>query len=174
MTESTQDSPLTVLRRTVPQTGRVQWIGFASERRAPITVATGIELIAELGLDGDHHARPAQPDQPPRPRQVTLIQAEHLPVIAAMLGRDAVDPELMRRNLVVSGIPLLALKDQSFAIGDAMLMGTGPCPPCSRMEENLGLGGYAASRGHGGITARVLVGGTIEIGDDVQFVNIEG
>ncbi|WP_407540948.1 MOSC domain-containing protein [Deinococcus radiomollis] len=97
-------------------------------------------------------------------RQVTLIQAEHLPVIAALAGLDAVTPGELRRNIVVSGLPLLALKDRRFRIGGVLLEGTGECHPCSRMEEALGPGGYNAVRGHGGITARVLEGGTVVLG----------
>jgi len=85
------------------------------------------------------------------------------------MGRDSVDPGVLRRNLVVSGINLLALRDCLFAIGDVVLVGTGPAAPCSRMEEALGPGGLNAMRGHGGITARILEGGTLRVGDAVRF-----
>jgi len=71
----------------------------------------------------------------------------------------------MRRNLVVSGINIASLKDKHFRLGSTELAGTGFCHPCSRMEENLGRGGYNAVRGHGGITAKVIQGGRVNKGD---------
>ena len=102
-------------------------------------------------------------------RQVTLIQAEHFPALSAMMGHEVV-PEDTRRNLVVSGLNLLALRDKRFKIGEVMFEGSGLCHPCSRMEETLGEGGYNVMRGHGGILARVLQGGTIRVGDEVAFL----
>jgi MOSC domain-containing protein YiiM len=101
---------------------------------------------------------------------VTLIQAEHLAVIAGILGRECVDPALLRRILVVRGIDLYALRDAQFRVDAVLLQGTGVCAPCSRMEDALGPGGYNATRGHGGITARVLEAGVVRLPGRVAMV----
>jgi MOSC domain-containing protein YiiM len=80
---------------------------------------------------------------------------------------------MLRRNIAVAGINLLALKSRRFTIGEAELEYTGTCDPCSFMEQTLGPGGYNAMRGHGGITARVLQGGAIALDDRVAVVDEE-
>jgi len=83
-----------------------------------------------------------------------------------------VKPGLVRRNIVVSGLNLLALKNRRFKIGEEVVLEmTGLCHPCSRMEENLGSGGYNAMRGHGGITARVIKGGLLRKSDTIQMLS---
>jgi MOSC domain-containing protein YiiM len=107
---------------------------------------------------------------------VTLIQAEHLPLVSAWVGRtDPARPAELRRNLVVEGLNLVAARspwpDRALllAIGDEVLLSLGgPCDPCSRMEAVLGPGGYNAMRGHGGRVARVVHGGVLRVGDEVR------
>lgn len=152
------------LLTVIPQFGRLEWIGLRSGYRAPVQVVASAVAEAGRGLRGDRYA-----ESPGTKRQVTLIQAEHLPLIAALTGHAAVPPEWLRRNLVISGINLLALKDRPFRIGAVLLEGTGLCHPCARMEAVLGAGGYNVMRGHGGITARVLQGGELRIRDAVTF-----
>jgi MOSC domain-containing protein YiiM len=150
---------LRTLLSTFPRAGRVDWIGVRPQRRAHLLTPTAVIAVAGQGLQGDHYQT-----RGPGTRQVTLIQAEHLAVIGALLGRAAPAPEVLRRNLLVSGINLLALKGQRFQIGEAVLDGTGLCHPCSRMEEAPGAGGYNAMRGHGGVTARIVRSGRIGLG----------
>jgi MOSC domain-containing protein YiiM len=116
--------------------------------------------IAGQGIEGDRYHSSGN-------RQVTLIQAEHLTVIASFLGNDHVDPSVLRRNIVVRGLNLLTLKSKKFRLGNAVLEYSGECHPCSRMEEILGPGGYNAMRGHGGILARILETGIVRVGDSV-------
>ncbi len=142
--------------------GRVEWIGVRPARRQDPTSVAEVRAIATKGLDGDHFA-----GKRGSARQVTLIQHEHLAAIGSLLGRDPVNPGLLRRNVAVSGINVLTLRERRFSIGTAVLEGSGPCHPCSRMEENLGTGGLNAMRGHGGITARIIESGTIAVGDKV-------
>ena len=148
------------LLRSVPQRGRLQAILVREDRRGPVRSLDDASAVAGLGLVADHRTHGREPDPQAR-RQVTLIQAEHLPVIAGLVARDEVAPQLLRRNLVVAGINLASLRDRRFSVGEVELEGSGWCHPCSRMEEALGPGGYQAVRGHGGITARVLTSGRL-------------
>lgn len=127
-------------------------------------ILSEVEAVVGRGLTGDRAT-----SRSGGRRQVTLIQQEHLAVIAALSG-SAADPAGLRRNLVISGINLLALMRARFQIGEVLLEGGGPCVPCARMVETLGPNGLAAMHGHGGINAMVLVGGRIRLGDAVHTV----
>lgn len=163
------------LTRQFPRPGRVEAILLRPARGAPVISVPSVLALQDRGLDGDRSALSLPSREGGHKRQVTLIQAEHLPLIAAWVGLESVAPHQLRRNLVIAGINLLSARtlfaDQPIhiAIGeDVVLLATGPCEPCSKMETELGAGAYNAMRGHGGLTARVLAGGKITVGDTVR------
>ena len=156
--------------------GRLEAIILRPGRDTPSLYVDSVLALPGAGLQGDRSAQRARTaGAAGSKRQVTLLQAEHLPLIAAWTGRANVDVAALRRNLVVSGLNLLGARSP-FAdrplhlyLGEAVVLElTGPCDPCSKMEALLGPGGYNAMRGHGGLTARVLQGGLLRVGDVVR------
>lgn len=146
------------LLKTFPYQGKVEWIGTRPARKEPMISHASIE-VSNTGLIEDRHGYDNK-------RAVTLIQSEHLSVISALVNKN-ITPNDLRRNIVVSGINLIALKGRTVQIGGTVLEITGPCAPCSRMEATLGAGGYNAMRGHGGVTARVISSGLISINNAI-------
>jgi MOSC domain-containing protein YiiM len=152
-----------VLLDSLPQVGKVEWIGLRPSSDKAMESVSAVNVSQDIGLEGDRYAGKS------KKRQVTLIQKEHLDGVSSLLGKK-VEPDSCRRNIMISGINLLAFKDRQFKIGEVVLEMTGPCHPCSKMERNLGPGGYNAMRGHGGITASVVSGGVIKLGQPVVLL----
>lgn len=158
-----RSNPLDRFARDLPP-GMLDWIGVRSARLEPMTVLERTEAIAGAGLEGDHRCEKT----PGSGRQVTLISSEFINQIAHFTGRPTIDPGVLRRNLVVSGINLNALRHQRFWIGEALFEASALCHPCSRMEKALGKGGVAAMLGHGGLCCKILRSGTIKLGDKLE------
>ncbi|MFT3733273.1 MAG: MOSC domain-containing protein [Hyphomicrobium sp.] len=146
--------------------GELLWIGLRPARNAAMLAPTSAQLIARKGIAGDRYRTERD-----GARQVTLIAAEDLAAIASFMKRPEIPPELVRRNFVTRGINLNALKGRRILVGDVVLDVSGECAPCSQMEANLGPGGYNAVRGRGGLTARIVTGGEVKIGDVIERVD---
>ena len=155
------------LRESYPSSGELVWIGIRPAKNRPLQVLQQVWADCHSGLMGDHYSGKNGK------RQVTLFQWEHLAVLTAFIGKP-VTPDRVRRNLVIKGINLLALKQQDIRIGGAVLHITGLCHPCSRMEKILGPGGYNAMRGHGGVTAQVIESGFMKLGDRLTVLSGSG
>ena len=150
------------LKNILPQEGILDHIVIRPEKRGEVISVDQVAVDTQDGLEGDHYGKSGGK------RMISLIQKEHLDMIAKWFNLEDIE-HLTRRNLVISDINLLSLVDREILIGeDVILKITGHCHPCSRMETNLGPGGYNAMRGHGGLTARVIRGGKIRIGDIVK------
>lgn len=132
-------------------TGRIEAIVVRGESRQPARCIESTQALPGLGLADDRLGR--RSTAKPSTREVTLIQHEHLPVIAALAGVTVVDPIALRRNLVVSGINLLALKNARIRVGHALLEIVAPCHPVfthGRRRGPWGLCGDAGSWGDDG------------------------
>lgn len=170
---TTNDTSIRHLTQQFAQAGTLEAIYLRPARGKDCIAVQQTGAIAQRGLKGDRASSTPSRNPQGSNRQVTLIQAEHLHVVSALLGKP-VEAIILRRNLVVSGINLLAtkslFKDQlmQLTIGEITLEITGACDPCSKMESLLGKGGYNAMRGHGGMTARIIKGGEIRVGDKVS------
>lgn len=149
---------------TLPQVGKIEWIGLRPAKRKDLQAVNEAEIDIQVGLVGDHFKSIR------KKRQITLIQKEHLDFVSKTMNKSEKDISfLTRRNIVISNLNLLALKEKQFKLGEEVILEfTGPCHPCSRMEENLGDGGLNAMRGHGGICAKVIKGGMIKLGDSIE------
>ncbi len=130
--------------------GKLEWIGLRSERRGEIQVVEHAQAIVGLGLEGDHRCLKTSGSA----RQVTIISREYIHQIAQQLGMDFIDPALLRRNLVISGMNMNLLRFQRLQIGEAIFETSALCDPCSRMDENLGKGAAAAMFGYGGLVRK--------------------
>lgn len=160
------------------QNGTLEAIYLRPARGIPCLQVSTTIALAESGLQGDRISLVKLPNPSGSNRQVTLLQAEHIAVIAQFLGKP-IDAALLRRNLIVSGINLLAakslLRDQTvqLKIGEVVLEITGPCEPCYKMEAALGKGAYNAMRGHGGVNAKVITSGKLSLSDAVTCHIVE-
>jgi len=123
------------LMAQLPRPGRVEWIGLRPARRQPLDSVDRVHALAGRGLEGD---RTGDSGRSGGKRQVTLIQAEHLPVLAALVGARQVDPAVLRRNVVVSGLNLHALRGLRFRIGDAVFEARGRVIPAPGWRKRSG------------------------------------
>jgi len=146
--------------------GKLEWIGLRTERRGPVVLVDSVMALAELGLEGDHRCEKI----PGSARQVTIISREYLQQIADELGISTIDPALLRRNLVISGMDMNLLRFQRLQIGDAVIETSALCHPCSRMDEALGPGAKQAIMGRGGLCAKIVKAGRIAVGNEVVLL----
>jgi MOSC domain-containing protein YiiM len=123
------------------------------------------DVRTDFGLDGDWRSRAG------RARQITVIEAEALEHVAAVLGLPVVPAGASRRQVVVRGIRLNDTVGKRLRLGPVLIEVTDRCDPCQNMEVKIGPGAQAALADRGGICGRVLAGGVLRPGDAVAVVS---
>jgi MOSC domain-containing protein YiiM len=114
------------------------------------------QAIVGGGLEGCAHANP------PR-REVLFVSKEHLDSVG-------VEPGSIRENLTVEGDDVQQWPiGQRLRVGEAVFEVTMVCDPCRKMDE-LRQGLRAELDDKRGMLARVVEGGEVAVGDEVELL----
>jgi MOSC domain-containing protein YiiM len=154
--------------------GTVVGIYTAPGEGAPMESHDEVRAVAGIGLDGDRYAsgqgkytRKTDDGK----RAVTLIEREAVAAARREYGIELEEHE-SRRNVVTEGVPLNHLVGRTFRVGDVVLRGFKLSEPCTYLE-GLTRSGVRKSLVHrAGLRAEILEGGTMNVGDTVEAVEI--
>jgi MOSC domain-containing protein YiiM len=126
-----------------------------------------VEVRAGHGVVGDRYAGRAAH----RDAAVTVLAAESVEALAADLGTGPLDPLLTRRNVVLRGAEVEALRGEEFSLdcgeGVVVLRGGRPANPCAWLDTVLAPGAHRGMRGRAGIRCAPLTGGVLRLGPAV-------
>jgi MOSC domain-containing protein YiiM len=133
---------------------------------------TSIEVRAGHGIVGDRYAgKPAHRDA-----AVTVLAAEAVEALAAELGTGPLDPLLARRNVVLRGAGVEALRGALFSLdcgeGVVLLQGGRPANPCAWLDTVLVPGAHRGLRGRAGIRCAPLSDGVLRLGPAVLRADV--
>ena len=114
------------------------------------------QAIVGQGLQGCAHANPPK-------REVLFASLEHLESVG-------VEPGAIRETLTVDGADVQTWPvGQQVRVGEALFEITMVCDPCHRMDE-LRDGLRAELDGKRGMLARVVEGGEVAVGDEIELL----
>ena len=132
-------------------------LGTASSYGAAIAEHDALTLLTDIGIEGDRHAG--------KKRAVSVVCTGELARAATDFGIEQFNGLQTRRNIVVDLDELPRTHGARFTIGEVELAVWRDCAPCNLMDEIFGDGAQAALRQRAGITASVVQGGIIHLGD---------
>jgi MOSC domain-containing protein YiiM len=135
-------------------------IHVAKATRLPMRSVESADLEAEKGIVGDRY-------HGTKHRHVTVQSAAALAEATAVLGAE-VSAQLTRRNLTVDEGVVPREPGARITVGPVLLEVVRVAAPCKLLDDTIGRGAQEALRRRGGSVCRVLEGGTIRVGDDVD------
>jgi MOSC domain-containing protein YiiM len=152
--------------------GTIEGLYIAHAAGAPAVAVSAVQAIPQKGLAGDRYLLGTgyYSNHPGWGANVTLIQSEAIAAINAGHGTN-LTADLLRRNIVTSGIHLESLIGRQFRCDEAILRGTKVFPPCLHLANLVGNRDILKYLAHcGGIGADVVTGGTIEVASNIELI----
>ena len=140
---------------------RLQSIHVAKGTRLPMRAVDSVEVEAGKGIVGDRY-------HGTRHRHVTVQSAEALREAATAYGAE-VPAGLTRRNLTVDQGVVPREPGARIRVGPVLLEVVRVAAPCKLLDDTIGRGAQEALRRRAGSVCRVLEGGTIDVGDEVEL-----
>lgn len=148
--------------------GRVRAIHVAPAQGEPMERVERAAAVAGRGLEGDRYYDTEGTFADRDGSDITFIEREALEAVERDYG-IALEPGVHRRNVTTEGIALNHLDGERFRVGDLVCEGTELCEPCSYLERHLEEEGVREALIHrGGLRARILEGGALTTGDEIE------
>jgi MOSC domain-containing protein YiiM len=149
--------------------GVLEHIHMTGGASLPMQAVGESTLVAGLGIPGDRYATRTgtYSNRHHIDRQITLIEAETLDALARD-HRVVLPPNEHRRNLTTRGVALSHLVGHYFSVGPCVLYGGRLNVPCKYLEQLIERPVFRPLIHRSGLNARVIVGGTIRIGDAIE------
>lgn len=158
-------------RRSPTWDGAVTHLHITARAFLPMRVQESVEFVAGRGIVGDRYMLGIEQgyysEKPEEGRQVTLFESE---VLEAILRDYKIQflPEEHRRNITTRGAPLNWLVGQRFRIGPCLVEATRLSVPCRHIEQILDKPVFDPMVHRSGLNCRILVGGTVRVGDEIR------
>ncbi len=155
-----QKPPRAILGRVFGgQMGSVANLFLKTQSGKPMTAVTAVTAVSGEGILGDA-------SYGKRKRQVLLIDSE-------TLSEFELNPGDVRENVTLVNFELARLSPHDqLVLGDILLAVTGPCEPCSMLDD-LRLGLSSDIKGRRGVLATVVRGGELKVGDPISLAQGE-
>jgi MOSC domain-containing protein YiiM len=147
--------------------GKVIHIYTAPTRGAAMVARAVVTSLANQGLVGDRYEMPK--NRRGADYQLTLIELENIEAYVKEVD-GAFTPDIPRRNIVTRGIALNDLCGKTFRVGGAACEGIELCEPCGLFASRTRREVLQFFLHRGGLRARIVEGGEIRVGDDVEVV----
>jgi len=150
--------------------GTVGAVFIGGQRGGPVHRIAAVEAVAGSGLVGDRYF--AEVDHDPLD-EITLFAREDVQNARNDSG-IAIDETDLRRNVLTTGVDLAALVGATIRVGEVVVDALTDNPPCAHLQRLAGKPILKPLVGRGGLRGRIVRGGVIREGDQVERLSGTG